>query len=41
MEEVQSTVAVLTSYVTEKEEVVVALVGQTRADTEGQEVTVR
>jgi len=37
--EVQSSVAVLASYVTEKEEVVVALVGLTRADTEGQEVT--
>ena len=40
MGEVQSSVAVLASYVTEKEEVVVALVGQTRADTEGQEVTI-
>ena len=40
MGEVQSSVAVVTSYVTEEEEVLVALVGQTRADTEGQEVTV-
>ena len=40
MGEVQSSVAVVTSYVTEEEEVLVALVGQTRADTEGQEVTI-